>query len=322
MQIYLLLTENCNLNCSICIRGRKTNNYIDPRFILQQRILNNFMGSQLILTGGEPTLHPQFAEIANTMSEKLEKIAVTTNGIKNDYFDKIKYERMHFQISVDGSEAAHDMIRGNGTYRKTMDTIVEMDRRGFQYSVATVINRENCETIDELIRQLEKLNNMKYWKLHYEMPFGTASNTKSMDAVEWNKFIEYVVSKARFRISATMLFPLELYDKNRERLLENTGNRIVNCGCVNQKVYVYPDFTVYPCTCLTDFPLGNLKTSSLEDILNNDKSRVFKEYCVNINSKCYSCDYKEFCNGGCIGMSYHKYGILGMGDCRCPKIGE
>ena len=47
---------------------------------------------------------------------------------------------------------------------------------------------------------------------------------------------------------------------------------------------------------------------------------VFSEYALKEESECQKCEYKTFCNGGCVGMSYHYFGELGMGDKRCPKL--
>ena len=66
--------------------------------------------------------------------------------------------------------------------------------------------------------------------------------------------------------------------------------------------------------------MGDLSKEPLDRILDSDKNKVFSEYQLAEDSECQSCEYKKFCNGGCIGMSYHYFGKLGMGDIRCPKL--
>ena len=40
------------------------------------------------------------------------------------------------------------------------------------------------------------------------------------------------------------------------------------------------------------------------------------------DSDCSKCKYLKVCNGGCIGMSYHYFKKIGMGDYRCPLINK
>lgn len=78
--------------------------------------------------------------------------------------------------------------------------------------------------------------------------------------------------------------------------------------------------SVYPCTCLTDFCLGNLKLLPLSRILKSDLALKFANYTLLPDSNCNSCEYLKYCNGGCIGMSYHYFYKIGYGDPRCPKL--
>ena len=96
--------------------------------------------------------------------------------------------------------------------------------------------------------------------------------------------------------------------------------RCYNCGSGRDKLYVYPDFNVYSCTCLTDFCLGNLKKNALEEILMGEGIRLFSEYKIGSDVICGECKYFAFCKGGCIGMSYHYFGTIGKGDIRCPIL--
>ena len=320
MQVYLLLTEECNLRCKMCIRGEKNKKRVDHDFLFRNDLVDFFFFFTVILTGGEPTIHPDFINIVNDLAETNDFIAVTTNGTLNYYFDKVKKNKIFFQVSIDGNEYWHNQIRGDGTYNMIMENIKFMDKNDFKYSIASVINRNNYKEIGDLIKELENLQNLQFWKLHYEMPFGCANYNNSLSCSEWNAFIDWVIKRAHFRVFATKLFPFDLYDKNKDKLEKEKTKRVLNCGCVTQKVYIYPDYTVYPCTCLTDFPLGNLKEDTLQSILENNNSKKFKCYTLRENSKCYNCNYKGFCNGGCIGMSYHYFGKLGMGDVRCPLI--
>ena len=93
---------------------------------------------------------------------------------------------------------------------------------------------------------------------------------------------------------------------------------IISTVAVDAIKYIYPNYDVLPCTCLTDFCIGNLKKiKSLNEIVDGENNKVFCKYKVLSDSPCNECEYKSECNGGCIGMSYHYFQKLGVGDLRC-----
>lgn len=323
MQIYLLLTENCNLNCSMCIRGRQQGINIDFETIKKLAQEGTFKRHDLVVTGGEPTLHPQFAEIVRYLCDHAKTVMVTSNGTLHDYLEPLFLrDNLYFQISLDGAQSAHDKIRGEGAYVRTFAALELLDRLGARYSVATVASRKNKDSLPELEKALHRLPSLRYWRVSYEMPFGDADMSAMMTSGEWNDFVEDLLGRVSIRMKIKKIFPFELYDAHREELLrhKNISDRCFNCGSGVNKLYIYPDFTVYSCTCLTDFPIGNLKETPLETLLEGESIQKFSKYHCIEESACADCKYQTFCNGGCIGMSWHYFGKLGMGDMRCPRV--
>ncbi len=321
MQIYLLLTEKCNLRCSYCIRGNKNNNELSLEKLNSFLRTNDFSKDQVLLTGGEPLLHENFQEIARICLDKFKNVAVNTNGLLLGEDRIVKSPRIHYQISLDGSEIEHDNLRGKGTYEKVLANLKLLDQSEISYNVASVINKSNYAEIRKLTPVLYELKNMKYWKIEPQLPFGCGEQIQCVDVAEWNHIVDVFISKTPFRLKIKKLFNFSAIDKiSKEKREELKSRKLSNCGSCKQKVYIYPDLTVYPCTCLKDFPLGNLEDDSLCSILNSEKAQVFLDYKINPHSKCASCEYFDICKGGCIGCSYNIFGKLGMGDSRCPLI--
>ena len=324
MQIYLLLTEKCNLGCSMCIRGNKNNRELSLEEIKTIKNLDEIFSHQIVITGGEPTLCQDYSRIVDFFSSNAKTVSVCTNGTNKTIFDKnVNRENVLVQISVDGTEYYHNLIRGQGTYKLTMDNVFEFEQRGIPYTISTVVGRKNIDNMEAFADELSKLKVMKYWSVSFEMPFGHADKSAIIPTDEWNMFVDKMLDYVPFRMKIRKLFPFELIKKNKSMLDGLQLPKIcTNCGSGSCKIYVYPDLTVYPCTCLTDFPLGNLSNTSLNSILKSPLTMPFSNYSVEPDSICCECEYLKYCNGGCIGMSYVYFHKLGYGDIRCPKISK
>jgi radical SAM protein with 4Fe4S-binding SPASM domain len=308
----------------MCIRGKQNGLNLDFNVIKSFDWLKEMSMHDIVLTGGEPTLHPDFEQIVMFFCNCAKTVTVTSNGT-TDYYLKSVFLRdnLYFQISLDGAKSVHDSIRGKGSFSKTLSTLRKLDKIGANYNVASVVSKKNIDMMLELEDTLQKLKNMKCWRLSYEMPFGSKNFNDMISASEWNKFVDYMIDNVQLKMKVQKIFPFDLYNRKKNELSEmvSKSGRCFNCGSGKDKIYIFPDYNVYSCTCLTDFCLGNLKQESLMDIFNGNKIKRFSQYKINPGVLCNSCEYKEFCNGGCIGMSYHYYGQLGMGDIRCPKLG-
>lgn len=325
MQIYLLLTETCNLNCDYCIRGKKARVFIEKErlFKIIKENEKNFRNAQILLTGGEPTLHPDFLEILNYVKEYTRDVSINTNGTI-DVFDVLPHsKKIHIQISLDGREEIHDKLRGSGSFKTTWHNIQKIDKSGFNYNVATVINENNVDTVKDLLPFLSTLKNMKYWKLDPQLPFGCGKADECIDNSRWNALVDRLIEDAPCKLKIKKMFDFSLLDGlSSDQIKSFAGKCKSNCGSCTSKIYIYPDLTVYPCTCLKNYKLGNLGEDKLEIILKSEVARKFSEYTVSEESQCIKCRYLPICNGGCIGMSQYYYNKLGMGDIRCPLIAK
>ena len=324
MQLYLLLNNTCNLNCSFCIRGHQNKPVmLDVEKLKIILKTNNFNQYHLLLTGGEPSLHPCLPEIIDLCLGHFKSISINTNGLNSSWIDHCLTNQIHVQISLDGTPTVHNKIRGNGkinVYDSILTTIYKLNDRNISYNISTTVGNDNYEDIKYLCQEINSMPKIKYWKVSPKLPFGCANEDDVVDIEKWNELVDFLLDNASILLKIKKLFDFELLEKYLQKTSEKNTFPKTNCGNVKYKIYVYPDYTVYPCTCLTDFPIGNLFEERLSDILKSEASSVFKNYRVKPESTCHSCKYLKICNGGCIGMSYNFFGKLGMGDYRCPLM--
>jgi radical SAM protein with 4Fe4S-binding SPASM domain len=120
------LTLKCNLSCSFCktcypvrqeLTTREIKDIIDQIYLWGVKRFNPI--------GGEPFVRPDLEEILAYACEKDFYITLTTNGtllspVRARRIAQIAYNRLHFNISIDGPNPWHDMGRGDGNLEKTI----------------------------------------------------------------------------------------------------------------------------------------------------------------------------------------------------------
>ncbi|OUP74838.1 hypothetical protein B5F08_11730 [Anaeromassilibacillus sp. An172] len=322
-QVYFLITKRCNLNCDNCIRD--VNKSQDASFetveLALTKIKKQFPNVDLILTGGEPTLHPRFSDILKMASELFDNVIVTSNGTTDYYSEIIYFDNVRYQISIDGYRDYHNKLRGNECYDKIFNNIEKLQKSKCCFAVATVVNDFNYTSLKALYEDLI-LKNIDYWFVNNLLPVGcaSASDYKALDTALWNDLV-YTMNKNCTKINLRMYTQFDLREKTIRDIV--SGNKkCVGCGSGVDKIYIYPDLNMYACTCLIDFPLGNLNTDSLEKILKSKETRELINCKMDSSSPCNECEIFAQCNGGCKGVSYNYFKKLGFGDIRCPRVKE
>ncbi|MCJ7546843.1 MAG: radical SAM protein, partial [Deltaproteobacteria bacterium] len=152
------LTDRCNLRCRHCYIGEGLH---WPKGHLRQdlpyeailEILKEFEeihGLRLLLSGGEPLLHPHFWEINEVLRDYAFRSVLLSNGalITKDSAKKLRVHEV--QISLDGMQEGHEAIRGEGTFTKALSAIDHLQEAGINVSIATMIHRENLTEFDPL----------------------------------------------------------------------------------------------------------------------------------------------------------------------------
>jgi len=136
------ITNQCNLKCPVCYADSGKEEYLSLDSV--DRILDFFVESEdgdaeiLQISGGEPTLHPDFFEIIDlAMSKNIRYVMVNTNGLKfatdPDFVKQLKSygSGFEFYLQFDGfKESTHLHFRGKDIRdikRKAIDNLLEKD---------------------------------------------------------------------------------------------------------------------------------------------------------------------------------------------------
>ncbi len=151
------VTSACNLDCLHCLRDKSGRAQHLP-LSLYERLLDeaHALGiKSVILTGGEPSVHPDFIGLARAAVERGLSYSFITNGWNFlSLFERLCTEAGGapeiVAFSLEGAyEATNDAIRGRGTFRRVMQAISLCRARGQRFSLKFTFQRTNLDEIEQ-----------------------------------------------------------------------------------------------------------------------------------------------------------------------------
>jgi MoaA/NifB/PqqE/SkfB family radical SAM enzyme len=155
---YIQVVRHCNHFCGFCSNPTTpyTHDLLSMRLLVDDLVARGYFG--VILTGGEPTLHPELPEIAAYAAGKGLHVRVITNGhrLADPAFARQLADAgvalVHVSIySV--RPAVEARLRGTeGTLPRALAALEAAHDAGLSLNINCVINRWNADHLDENIR--------------------------------------------------------------------------------------------------------------------------------------------------------------------------
>ena len=300
------VTNQCNAKCKHCFYWKHLSQNISEELNLKEikKIVSSLKHplSTLLLTGGEPFLREDLAQICKIFYDinRTKKINIPTNGLMPKLIYKCARDIIEnaglflsINVSLDGLEKKHDEIRGvQGTFQRAIETIgylknLEKRRSNFMVGVQTVISNRNYSEIEKL---------MDFVKKNFAVPHGfqfirsTQSDVHSIDPLIVSDFtppsgdfklpsleklhrLNRTINNRKISENADLLLS-KIDIINRQYLLEIIEKRkkIVPCLAGRIDGVLYPSGEVALCEYTK--PFGNLRDFSLnfEKLWNSDEA--------------------------------------------------
>ena len=169
IQLEIGIGNTCGLACQHCFLGYGSGSMAKsltplPQLIEATEILIRDLGTRMICVTDRDALTPMrsvpfFTALAKMRTEFSDlKFGGVTNGLFiHQYVDALREIRLDYlDISLEGTQAEHDKIRGVGTYERTLDNLRLAISEGFsdRVIVATTLTRFNDDGIIRMIHQL------------------------------------------------------------------------------------------------------------------------------------------------------------------------
>lgn len=147
--VSLNVTKNCNLRCKHCYAMLESHDHNEPTFGQLAALLRELrQGGTLSIRvlGGEPLVRKDLPELIKTIKELGMFCEVVTNGtmLEKRIAEWPELALVDsFSVSLDGDEKTHDEIRGKGSFKKTVDGILALQKSEFPVRIHAAMTTES-----------------------------------------------------------------------------------------------------------------------------------------------------------------------------------
>ena len=262
--VFFHVLTRCNLRCRHC--------YINPEQHGRKRLpiariecwlavfAERSPGANLVLLGGEPTLHPDLpAAVRCARGLDFASITIDTNGyLFNNILDKVTPAEVDvFSFSLDGATAeTNDRIRGQGSYAACLAGMRRAREKGFHTSLIYTVSRANLEELPAMGPLLAELGVGRFFiqvlglrgKAAWTGCAPDAEEVLRVSPSEWREKVP-AAAEAIARRGVRVIYP---------KVFLHPGEKFECAGRVADNYFVFPNGRVYRCPLCEDYPVHSL----------------------------------------------------------------
>lgn len=276
--IYLYITERCQLRCGHCYMGDRLERGLVLPFEKAANIMSycrRLGGEYITFLGGEPTLHPDLPRMVDlALNLGYTQVMINSNGLLERTIDRIDPAKLHYiSFSLDGATAeTHDRIRGRNTFGKTTECIRRTVKAGYAVRILCTISQINIHEAKAVLDFADEVGvRMVNFHVFSEEGRGIANAEDwSLSADEWIAFYEYLESiKSQYQTS--IWYPPTYARK--DKLQRYVGEGYKGCvGCTLDRLSIFPDGRCYVCSVLFDKAVHFATMTDEGLVLNRDRN--------------------------------------------------
>lgn len=196
------ITRTCNLRCVHCYSDSNAAQY--PGELTWQQMetvvddLATYQIPSLLLSGGEPMIHPRFFDLVDLASSKGLKLTISTNGtlITPEKAALLKAANVAYVgISLDGIGEIHDQFRRKeGAFNAAVRGFKNCHQVGQKTGLRLTLTRHNVENIDKILDFIEEQEIQRVCFYHL-VPAGRGSELQVLAAEEARGAIDTLISR-------------------------------------------------------------------------------------------------------------------------------
>lgn len=318
------LTHRCNLQCRHCavISAPQRENHLSLSQV--QQLIDQLVasgGEAVIISGGEPLLHPDCLAILRYAATRIKTLLATNGALIDDPMAAALVDwGIAVQVSLDGATAStHDYIRSDGTFAQTWDGIERLQHRGIgnRLALSVTMMRANLDECRAVI-DLAEARGVPAVRFFPVQRMGRA-------AIDWDEL--QAESDRRVQLYEELYLRLPqasravVVDAGLPGFVFDTADAETWCG-LGQTLAVDADGDAYPCSLLMEpsFRLGNVAEMELRQLLVSPRVQQIAAECAARQTQiaaCRACDWRNFCQSGCPASVWHQRGTWWATDDLC-----
>jgi AdoMet-dependent heme synthase len=304
------LTRRCNLRCSHCYISAGPFESADSELTTAEcrRVIDELVAvnpsPMLILSGGEPLVRDDLAEIASYASGRGATVVVGTNGTT------LTEPRVAMlagagvsgvAVSVDSLDAGtHDHFRGGAhALERTQEALGRLREHRIDFVVQTTATPQNAAEIPKLL-EWAAAEGAVCFNLYFLVPTGRGVDLMDLEPRRIEALLaELAAAESRYR--GTMMVRAKCAPHFMRHVHEADADSPVlsyrtRCPCGIDYCRITPDGKLTPCPYMPT-EAGDLRRQSFGEIWAG--SKLFAELREReLGGRCGRCEYRMVC-GGC-----------------------
>jgi MoaA/NifB/PqqE/SkfB family radical SAM enzyme len=288
MDLSVISTYRCNSRCSTCSIWMHPTRPADE---LSLDVLEKIPAGidNLNITGGEPTLRSDLAEMVAILHPKAHKLEISTNGLYPGRLEPIvkKFPDIKIRFSLEGTAEVNNLIRGEGDgFATKLNGLRRLkEAGGCDLGFAVTIQDDNVQDLAYLYRLTQEMGvELATSALHNGFQFHKNDNFP-YDRVRVAQGIEALIVSMLKTRSVKNWFRAYLNLGLMEKILGN--DRLIPCTAATDFAFVDPWSDVYACNVRADLLIGNLKTQTWAEIFQGQQAKKVRRMVAACTQNCW-----------------------------------
>ena len=319
------LIRRCNLTCKHCYTTSADiafpGELTTAEIYTVMEDLKHFKVPVLILSGGEPLLHPDIFAISQRAKSMGFYVALSSNGTlitKNNIRQITEINYQYVGVSLDGIGATHDRFRQKqGSFVDSLAGIRLLSDNGIKAGIRFTLTQDNVDDFPAMLKLMDDEDIDKFYLSHLNYGGRGNKNRKDDAAFKMTRDVmdrlfeqcrQWEQQGAEREIvtgnnDADAVYFLHWVKKNYPEQTEHIKAKLeqwggnasgVNVANIDNLGNVHPD------TFWWHYGLGNVKDRLFSEIWQDTSDPLMAGLKQNprpLEGRCGRCDYQKICNG-------------------------
>lgn len=318
------VTRSCNLACRHCYSASINHRYPGELSDDEARAFIDDLAampvSALLLTGGEPTIHPELPRLARRASDGGLRVTLSTNGTRcadETYADRIAESGLRYVgISFDGTGSVHDDFRGvDGAFASALRGARNLRERGVRVGLRMTLTSHAASHLDEVLDLIESEGFTRACFYHF-VPSGrgAADGALALDAASTRATVDRLIAYAdRMRTEWPELEVLTVTNaadgarvltwlQEQGRPTEQAHRRLARVGGNRSGVaigHVSATGDVHPDQFSWGVKVGSIRERPFSELWTDEAGLLgqLRDRIPRLSGRCASCRFLDVCGG-------------------------